>query len=425
MRDSTVVDFKHRLLLLNKPEAAFPEKIKKLMKDNSGEIELKEHEVKLDYPLLDYYQVMRQMLPETIEVPQPLERLGHITCFYLTEEQSSYAKIIGEVWLDKHSDTKTILNRRYVPEEKKITTEYILGEKNTKLKIKETNNFEIILDYLLSNYTTRMEDEHKRILHCINMNYTICDLVADCGDVTIKAAKKGCKVISNCENPGIFPYLQQNITANLNKDNQKVTIYNKKTEDFIKEIMSPKVSGIEEFTKVNIIYISDYFMGLTYIKQIVKAIKTQCEDLLSEVWTLNTLPKIYFYYIAAESLNKTAATEVIRKVFTEVGCPSDCFAEKHLIGLKENNYVYPGLHLHCILIRIPIAAVFGKEYLDMYGGQNQVITDPSSIYSLSIGNTLEIMNDMKIPIISGKRTITELPSENDPKSEKKKKHDNS
>ena len=423
MKDSPVTDFKHRLLLLNTPESSFPEQIKEIIKENSDEVEVKEHEVELNYALLDYYQIMRQILPLDTDVPQPLERIGHITSFYLTDKQYPYKAVIAEVWMDKNPDIKTIVNRHY--KDKKIVTEHILGDKNTKLKIQEGSNLEIILDYLISDYTTRMEDEHKRILQCINMNYTICDLFADCGDVTIRAAKKGCKAISNCEDPVMFSYLQQNVAKNLpdNTESKIVAVSNKKTEEFIKELISPKVCGIKEPIRVNVIYISDFFNSLNYIKEILKALRIQCEDMLNDIWNIRNLPKVYFYYGSLRSLTKPLILDTIKQIFTEAGCSPDSFTEKHIIGLKENQYVYPGMYLYCIFVRIPAAAVFNSDYMDMYGGL--AIQDPSSIYNLSIGNTLEVMNDMRAPMSGarGKRQITELTGEEQKPIEKKKKFD--
>eukprot|EP01022_Parablepharisma_sp_SALTPOND_P024142 TRINITY_DN530_c0_g2_i1.p2 TRINITY_DN530_c0_g2~~TRINITY_DN530_c0_g2_i1.p2 ORF type:complete len:552 (-),score=41.53 TRINITY_DN530_c0_g2_i1:346-2001(-) len=430
-RDSSVLDFKWRLLLLDEstdPAKSLPGELQKVLTENQSEVELKEHEVKLDYSSLDYYQVLRHLLPIEIEVPQPLERVGHIACFYLTSQQYLYREIVAQVYLDKYPDVKTVVNRGYNPIVNSIVTELIGGEENTQLKIKEENGTELTFDYIKSNYTTRMEEEHKRILHYVNMNHTVCDLVADCGAVTVRAAKKGCRVISNCESPGTYEYLQKNIETNIPKKGDKVKAYSMKTVKFIKALLGSEteVAISEDFKRINVIYINDYFNALEYIKEILVAIKAQCENILNNIWSVRNLPKIYFYYSGAEKSTKSAIIEKLKQTFSDAGCGADTFDERCIIGIKANRYIYPDICLHCVYVRIPAAAVFSKDYMDMYGSQELLIPNPGSICSLSIGDTLELMDEMKIPPrageISGKRTVPEAKeSEESSKDADKKK----
>ncbi len=427
---------------------ALPEELQKIFTEHASEIELKSYEIKLDYASLDYYQVVRQLLPDTVEVPQPLEKVGHIVCFYLTTAQYLYRTLIAQVYIDKYPDIKTVVNRGFNPETNSILTEFVLGDPTTTVKITEENHAELMLDYAKSGYTTRMEEEYKRILHYVNMNYTVCDLLADCGAVTIRAAKKGCRVISNCASPETFIHLSKNVEANLvpGVRTEKVKTYNMKTGDFINSVFGP-VADLpaddaskalatipEDFKRVNVIYINDFFNAFGYIKQILTAIRAQCENLLNNIWSVRNLPKIYFYYSLPEKSTKAAVIAKLKEVFAEAGCGTDTFDEKCVIGIKANRYVYPDVCLHCVYMRIPAAAVFSKDYMDMYGSQELSIPNPGSICSLSIGDTLELLDEMKIPkpatearaVAAGKRSVPEAAAAADPTkngSEKKKKPD--
>jgi len=432
VRDASPLNFKWRLLLLNIQENNIPAEITKIIQENSTEVELKDHEIKLDYNSLDYYQVMRQLLPNEIEVPQPLEKIGHIACFYLTSKQYLYRELIAQVYLDKNNEIKTIVNRGYNPISNNIQTEFILGEKKGEVKIKDENLAELCFDYINSNYTSRMEEEHKRILHYVNMNYTVMDLLADCGAVTVRAAKKGCRVISNCENSNTYKYLEQNITNNLSQiptKLEKVKAYNLPTNEFIKSVLGPNITGEngkpvpDDFKRVNVIYINDYFNAFGYIKEILKAIKSQCENILNDIWSVRNLPKIYFYYSGGEKSTKASIVEKLKQSFIDAGCGSDTFTEKCIIGIKANRYIYPDICLHCVYIRIPASAVFSTDYMDMYGSQELSIPNPGSICSLSIGDTLEMLDEMKIPTKLS-QTVVEIPKKDELKGKRKESEHN-
>ncbi len=444
VREGTGLDFKWRLLLLSEGIHAtetkeLPPDIQKAIADQGTEIELRQHEVKLSYASLDYFQVLRQLLPVEVEVPQPLEKMGHIACFYLAHQQYPYRVLVAQVYMDKYPETRTVVNRRFDSEGRTIVTELLAGNPNTEVKIKEDNGVALTLDYVKSSLTGRMEEERKRILHYVNMNYTVCDLLADCGAVTVRAANKGCRVIANCEGMENFKYLEKNAAENLAEGAKmdKVKLMNMKTQDFIKLVLGPapeveaKVTVPEDFRRVNVVYINDYFNAFGYIKQILVEIRAQCENPLNNMWGVRNLPKIYFYYCGQEKSSKAAVVEKLKQAFVEAGCGADTFTEKCIIGIKANRYIYPDICLHCVYIRIPAAAVFSKDYMEMYGSQELSVPNPGSICSLSIGDTLELMDELKsvtqskgLSQLAGKRVASEkgekAAEKEEPDSKKKK-----
>lgn len=374
VRESCALDFKHRLLLLRHKKNAFPEDLKKAVKDNSREVVLKDHEVKLTYYSMDYYQVIRQVLPSDVETPQPLERLGHIVCFFLSAQQYLYRRVIAEVWLDKHPDTKTVINRECNPVEMRMCSEYIMGEKEGKVRVKEGDGLELVLDYFNGGYTSRMEEEYKDFLQSVNMNCTVCDLVADCGHVAINAVRKGCRVIANSESQTAYAQFLSNMGSNLLEKLGQVKVYNVKTDHFIRQFMAPSLESLQakkEFGAVGVVYINDPFKAFDHIKEIIRTLRKSCESRAaqSSLWNASNLPRIYFYFAAVRSLSKSFFVDKLRQIF-EIECGYYGFNEKHIIRMKENRCIYPNFFFHCLYIRIPAAAIFSLEYIRDFESQD-------------------------------------------------------
>ena len=345
---------------------------------------------------------MRQILTNDIEVPQPLERLGQIASFFLTAPQYFYRKIIAEVWLDKHPETKTVFNREWNPSEMKFSSEYIMGDKNTKIKVKKGDKYELILDYLNTNYTTRLEDEYNEFLLSINMNYTICDFTADYGYITIDAAKKGCKVIANSENQMVYSMLLNNLSKNLLERLNQVKIYNLQTDEFIKQIVSPSLDFFHVKKKpspIDVIYINDPIKAMDYIKEIIRALRKTCENrtIQSNIWNVGNLPKIYFYHSSTKILTKNFFVDKLKQIF-ELECGYYSFNDKCIIKMKENRNIYPNYYFYCLYIRIPAAAIFGVDYV-----KNHEVQIRPSICSLNIGDMLGFGIEQELPNLLGKR----------------------
>eukprot|EP00826_Nyctotherus_ovalis_P064793 TRINITY_DN9511_c0_g2_i1.p1 TRINITY_DN9511_c0_g2~~TRINITY_DN9511_c0_g2_i1.p1 ORF type:complete len:449 (+),score=112.52 TRINITY_DN9511_c0_g2_i1:184-1530(+) len=405
VREASVLEFKHRLLLLRHKKSSFPEDLKKGIKDNIDEVTLKDHEVKITYYSMDYYQVIRQVLPSDVETPQPLERLGQIVCFFLSSQQYLYRRIIAEVWLDKHPETKTVINRECNPVEMRICSEHIMGEKEGKVRVREGDKLELVLDYLNGGYTARMEDEYKDFLQSVNMNCTVCDVVADCGHIAINAVRKGCKVIANCESQTAYAQFLSNLGNNLLEKLSQVKVYNVKTDCFIRQFMSPNQESLQakkELGAISVIYINDPFKAFDHIKEIIRTLRKSCENRTtqSSLWNASNLPRIYFYFAAVRSLSKSFFVDKLRQIF-EIECGYYSFNEKHIIKMKENRCIYPSFFFHCLHIRIPAAAIFSIEYIKDF--ESQDLQARPTICDLNIGGILGMDTEEEARPLIGKR----------------------
>ena len=68
--------------------------------DNVENISLIKYALNFGYETMSEHEILRQVIPEPIDVPTSHETIGHIARFTLRPQQLSYKYIIGQVYLD-------------------------------------------------------------------------------------------------------------------------------------------------------------------------------------------------------------------------------------------------------------------------------------------------------------------------------------
>ena len=68
--------------------------------DNTKDISLINYIINLDYNAMSENEILREIIPESIEVPTSYETIGHIARFTLRPQQLPYKYIIGQVYSD-------------------------------------------------------------------------------------------------------------------------------------------------------------------------------------------------------------------------------------------------------------------------------------------------------------------------------------
>ncbi len=357
--------------------------MKKFLEEEEN-VKTKHHLLKLNYDSYDYHQTITLLLGEEIEAPKIFEVIGHIGIFNLTPEQYLFKKQIGRVYLDKNPHVKTILNRTYDFSNKVFTTEFVEGDENPNTVFKQDSLF-LHLNCLLSQFTTRLEEQRTHLLSHINMNYTICDLMADSGFFTMKAALKGANVISANEKESLKEALEKNITRNEVQD--KVLSFQKSPEEMIKYMFHQTKQLPKKFQKISLIYIGEFFQPLKYLSQILSQMKEECKNLLSS-WNTQLMPKVFFYFIDPDAQNaKKNLMEQINKLFQELNCAE--FTDKFLISFETNRFIFRDTCLHSVLIKIPPESVLEENFLELYHENLQSFID------YNISQTLDMIDESK------------------------------
>ena len=182
-------------------------------------------------------QILRKILPENVVVPSSFEAIGHIAHLNLKPEHFPYKEIIGQVLLDKNHSIRTVVNKIEAIHNQFRTPELeiLAGEPELETIAKE-GKCKFKLNYKEVYWNSRLQTERDRMLTLVKPNETICDMFCGVGPFSIRAAKKGCKVLANDLNTFCYDYLK--INAEMNKVSDLVQCYNMDAREFIKYLLN-------------------------------------------------------------------------------------------------------------------------------------------------------------------------------------------
>mmetsp|Transcript_20132 Transcript_20132/g.46469 ORF Transcript_20132/g.46469 Transcript_20132/m.46469 type:complete len:429 (-) Transcript_20132:218-1504(-) len=195
------------------------------------------HRVELDYSYFTAEQVLRQLLPEGMEVPSAFEQVGHIAHVNLRAEHLPFKQMIGQVLLDKNSPRiRTVVNKidSISNEFRVFPMEVLAGDSEFKTQVKE-NSAVFRLDYREVYWNSRLEREHRRIVQMFGPGDVICDMFAGIGPFAVPAALRGCRVYANDLNPKSIEWLRANVEGN--KVDKLVRVANEDAKDFVRGLL--------------------------------------------------------------------------------------------------------------------------------------------------------------------------------------------
>ncbi|XP_045830304.1 tRNA (guanine(37)-N1)-methyltransferase 2 [Trifolium pratense] len=207
------------------------------------EIEVLPYSLTLGYSYWNADHVLKQILPDGVEVPSSFETIGHIAHLNLHDELLPFKDVIAKVIYDKnYPRIKTIVNKvgNITNEFRVPEFEILAGEHDMITEVKQYGaTFK--LDYSLVYWNSRLEHEHKRLVSMFQAGEIICDMFAGIGPFAIPAAQKGCLVYANDLNPNSIHYLR--INAKINKVDDQICSYNMDARKFISQLMEVPNSG--------------------------------------------------------------------------------------------------------------------------------------------------------------------------------------
>lgn len=203
------------------------------------------HEQQLGYEHLSAEQVLRRLLPQGMEVPSAFEQVGHVAHVNLRDEQRPFKALIGEVLLDKNSPRiRTIVNKvESISNEYRVfPMEVLAGVDDLVTQVRE-NGAVFKLDFREVYWNSRLEREHRRIVHLIRPDEVVCDMMAGIGPFAVPAALRGCNVYANDLNPESVRWLRANVAHN--KVGPRVDVYNLCAREFLRALVQPPPAGDE------------------------------------------------------------------------------------------------------------------------------------------------------------------------------------
>jgi tRNA (guanine37-N1)-methyltransferase len=194
----------------------------------------KEVEVKLSYINWPSHEVLYAILPEDVEVPTAFSQVGHIIHLNLRNEQLRYKNVIGQVFLDKIPNAKTVVNKVNIIDNiyRNFAMEILAGEQNTIVSVKE-HSCVYHFDFANVYWNPRLGTEHFALVNFMKKGDVLYDVFAGVGPFAIPSARKGIRVLANDLNPESYKWLIKN--AQLNKVSDLITAFNKDGRDFLKD----------------------------------------------------------------------------------------------------------------------------------------------------------------------------------------------
>lgn len=177
-------------------------------------------------------EALKAILPEDMDTPTSYSLIGHILHLNLREEQLPYKSLIGEVYLDKINNVKTVVNKLDVIDTtyRHFAMEILAGVNDTVATVKE-NGSTFQFDFAKVYWNPRLGNEHALLVSKLNVQDVLYDAFAGVGPFAIPAARKGCKVLANDLNPESYKWLNRNVT--LNKKKGSLQAFNKDAREFL------------------------------------------------------------------------------------------------------------------------------------------------------------------------------------------------
>ncbi|RDA91491.1 hypothetical protein CP533_4568 [Ophiocordyceps camponoti-saundersi (nom. inval.)] len=202
-----------------------------------GDLSLVPTEVKIDYDMWSYLDVIRAFLPEELhdEIPVGFNTAGHVAHLNLRARYLPYKHVIAQVILDKNAPIRTVINKTdSVGTDNEFRTfsyEVLAGPDDMMVDV-STGSCVFHFDYSKVYWNTKLSNEHERIVSLFRPGEVVADVMAGIGPFAIPAGKKGVFVLANDKNPVSYRYLDEAIGRN--KVAQFVQSFNQDGHDFIR-----------------------------------------------------------------------------------------------------------------------------------------------------------------------------------------------
>jgi len=173
------------------------------------------YEVHLGYEDYTFEEVLRKLLPESVDPPASFESIGHIAHFNLRDEVWEYRHVIGQVLLDKHPQYRTVVSKVGSLEGpfRTFKMEVIAGDEDFNATLKE-GGLTLSIPFDRVYWNSRLSGERQRTLKILSPGDRIVDMFCGVGAMSCLAAKRKCQVFSNDLNPDAVRAAELNAARN-------------------------------------------------------------------------------------------------------------------------------------------------------------------------------------------------------------------
>ncbi|KAI0417520.1 Met-10+ like-protein-domain-containing protein [Xylaria grammica] len=359
------------------------------------------YDLSLDYAHWTYEEVMRCLLPpesrdEHDGFPTGFNQAGHVAHLNLRDGFLPYKKLIAEVLIDKNPGVRTVINKvANVGTESEFRTfnyEILAGEDDLNVEARE-NDCIFQFDYAKVYWNSKLEGEHRRLVHLFTPGEVVCDVMAGIGPFAIPAGKRGVFVWANDYNPESYQSLDSNIKRN--KVTQYVRAYNEDGRLFIRKtadlVYAASTSGEHAVVKPKRVNrhrqqkdgekaetptpeqripvpptISHFVMNLpasaiSFLPH-YRGLYANHEGLF-EPHTSTKLPMVHVHCFAAKAEGEAPMLDVCERIAAELGVPIK-LGDPGVPGeaaVLEIRAVAPNKRMFCASFRIPAEVAFAPR----------------------------------------------------------------
>jgi len=337
------------------------------------------HTLKLGYDLLTADQVLRQLLPPSIEaVPSGFEVAGHVAHLNLRDELLPYKTLIAQVILDKHSNLRTVVNKtaNIATKYRTFPMEILAGDPDMTVEQREHGAI-FRFDFSAVYWNSRLQDEHSRLSTLIMKDHwrdfpkpgagrdrtcareaseaarqgppVVADLMAGVGPFAVPLAMQGAEVYANDLNPESYRWLCEN--SKRNKVMKRLRRFNMDGRDFV-AMLRGRCSAPEPFTEA----VGTASIPLNFDHAIMNLPQTAIEFLdafrgyLSPTSDPVALPMIHVYcFEKGHDTEEDAVRSAIKRAEEALGGP----LKREEVQAHMVRDVAPKKPMICLSFRLP------------------------------------------------------------------------
>lgn len=308
--------------------------------------------INLTYENWNYEDIFKAIFPT--DVPEGVSGfsiIGHILHLNLKPHIIEYKHVIGQVFLDKKPNIKTVVNKVTAIDNtfRNFQMDVLAGDPDFIVTVKEFG-CKYTLDFSEVFWNPRLCTEHNRIANKLKRGDVVFDVFAGVGPFAIPAAKKGCYVYANDLNPHSFKWLCHN--TKLNKVDSRIETYNLDGRDFITTIIKDKLKDLWLDKKTYpVIHIIMNLPAFSF--EFLDTYKNLLPDFDDTVHPEIKFPIVHCYFFTEKDSSVDDSIVEVEKIF-------DCEIREHIVETAFVRDVAPGKKMMRISFAVPENILFGS-----------------------------------------------------------------
>ncbi|KAJ7897151.1 Met-10+ like-protein-domain-containing protein [Mycena olivaceomarginata] len=339
-----------RLVLLNvSSEVDLPSETVEFLKTESNG--LVPYTLELDYDYWTADDIIQAILPEALRERSPVgfAITGHIAHVNLKDEYLPYKHQIGQIFLDKNPQIRTVVNKLDTIDSqfRFFKMELLAGDPEYVVEHHEAD-CRFTFDFTQVYWNSRLHTEHERLVQIFNPEDVVADVFAGVGPFAVPAAKKGCAVLANDLNPQSAKYLAVNVENNRVADVVRVSCEDGRAfiQDAVNRVLAepfPAYSGPRK---------SKTQENKERRKQRALGSQTTVDtNEIEKIYT--TMPMIHCHCFTREIEPELARADILQRVEEKIGHPVPDDFSLYLV-----RSVAPNKEMYCISFRLPARVAY-------------------------------------------------------------------